>query len=283
MLFSMIVVNYYSEKQIENLLRLLCIEKHTDNFEVIVVSNSGVITSPPILRYCRVLYPDTNCGYARACNLGAKSGNTDILVFCNPDIHSTFAQIKELVDITKRNESIGLLSIDTSNSLGKASNVTIQNTSDKLIGCLYVFRRSVFEGLSGWDENFFLWGEDTDLCLRVRKLNLSTSVAQNSGITHDAGVTWRTNKLEKNILYTRVWLSSQTYLQLKHAGIQAARKYLAKQIMIELVRVVARKKPLGRAHHSLTHLKFCTFLLLKGTSIEDWVKFNGEKYKWQAV
>ena len=247
------------------------------------MSNSGVITSPSILRYCRVLYPDTNCGYARACNLGAKSANTDILVFCNPDIHSTFGQLKVLVDITKRNESIGLLSIDTSNNLETSPNVIIRNTSDKVIGCLYVIRESVFKRLSGWDENFFLWGEDTDLCLRVRKLNLSTSIAQNSGITHDAGVTWRSSKLEKNILYTKVWLSSQTYLQFKHAGILAAWRYLAKQIMIELVRVVARKKPLGRAHHSRTHLRFCTYLLVKGTSIEDWVKFDGEYYKWQTT
>lgn len=283
MLFSMIVVNYNSEKQIENLLGLLSKEKPKDQFEVIVVSNSGAIASEAILRTCQVLYCDVNCGYARACNLGAKSAQSEMLVFCNPDIHSTFEQIKYLVDVTKSSETIGLLSIDTSNNVGNSQDITILDVSNKVIGCLYIIRKRIFERLSGWDENFFLWGEDTDLCLRVRQLGLTTSIARNSGIKHDAGVTWRSNDLEKNIFYTKVWLSSQTYLHLKQTGIFAARKYLAKQIIIELMRIVSRKKPLGRSHNSLTHLKFCTFLLTKGNTVEDWVKFDGNCFKWQSI
>ncbi|GFD87122.1 hypothetical protein KUL150_31810 [Alteromonas sp. KUL150] len=166
-----------------------------------------------------------------------------MLVFCNPDIHSTFEQIKYLVDVTKSSETIGLLFIDTSNNLGNSQDITILDVSNKAISCLYIIRKRIFERLSGWDENFFLWGEDTDLCLRVRQLGLTTSFARNLGIKHDAGVTWRSNDLEKNIFYTKVWLSSQTYLHLKQTGIFAARKYLAKQIIIELMRIVSRKKP----------------------------------------
>ena len=39
---------------------------------------------------------------------------------------------------------------------------------DAITGCFFLIRKSLWHDLEGFDESFFMYGEDTDLCIRAR-------------------------------------------------------------------------------------------------------------------
>jgi GT2 family glycosyltransferase len=62
---------------------------------------------------------------------------------------------------------------------------------DAVTGCFMLVRRSLWERLGGFDESFFMYGEDTDLCLRARKLGSVCVVCPQATLVHHGGASDR--------------------------------------------------------------------------------------------
>jgi len=58
---------------------------------------------------------------------------------------------------------------------------------DAVTGCFLVMRRSLWNELGGFDTSFFMYGEDTDLCLRVREKGLRCVVTPEATLIHHGG------------------------------------------------------------------------------------------------
>ena len=57
---------------------------------------------------------------------------------------------------------------------------------DWVAGMFMIFRSEVFRSIGGFDERFFLYYEDVDLCRRLRKRGLSTIYHPGISVIHDA-------------------------------------------------------------------------------------------------
>jgi GT2 family glycosyltransferase len=57
---------------------------------------------------------------------------------------------------------------------------------DWVAGMFMLFRTDVFAALGGFDESFFLYFEDVDICARLRRLGLEVLVAPEARAIHDA-------------------------------------------------------------------------------------------------
>ena len=57
---------------------------------------------------------------------------------------------------------------------------------DWVAGMFMLFRKEVYAKLSGFDERYFLYYEDVDLCRRLRKLGYDVSLVPVVSATHDA-------------------------------------------------------------------------------------------------
>ena len=55
-------------------------------------------------------------------------------------------------------------------------------------GSFLLTRREIIEKLGGWDEDYFLYGEDLDLCFRIKKLGYEIIYDPHVSITHYGGV-----------------------------------------------------------------------------------------------
>jgi GT2 family glycosyltransferase len=53
-----------------------------------------------------------------------------------------------------------------------------------LNGCCFIVRRDVFEKLGGFDPDYFLYQDETDLCLRVRRAGYQIGHADKSAVYH---------------------------------------------------------------------------------------------------
>jgi N-acetylglucosaminyl-diphospho-decaprenol L-rhamnosyltransferase len=75
--------------------------------------------------------------------------------------------------------------------LGKKGTIPIDENKpiqsvDWAGGMFQVYPREVFKKLMGFDERYFMYYEDVDICLRAKKLNFKILVANELSIVHDA-------------------------------------------------------------------------------------------------
>ena len=60
-----------------------------------------------------------------------------------------------------------------------------------MTGCLLLIRRDHWNELGGFDESFFMYGEEADLCYRARAMGLRPTIAPEPTIIHYDGASDR--------------------------------------------------------------------------------------------
>jgi GT2 family glycosyltransferase len=70
---------------------------------------------------------------------------------------------------------------------------------DHVIGAFLVVRREVFERLHGFDERYFMYYEEVDLCLRARRQGWSTYFLSDARVVHSGNVS--SNQVRAHRLY----------------------------------------------------------------------------------
>jgi N-acetylglucosaminyl-diphospho-decaprenol L-rhamnosyltransferase len=196
-----------------------------------------------------------NKGYAAACNQGFKKGSAPSVLFLNPDVrvrHNTLEGASSyLADLT--NSAVGVVGVQLLDAHGHVQrscaraptlarllvhtvfldrvcpalvpthfltdwNHADTRPVDQVIGAFLMIRRRLFEQLGGFDERFFLYYEDADLCLRVRQAHWSVVHLACAQAEHDGGGT--TEAVKDRRLFYRA--RSQVEFVNKHNGLLAA-------------------------------------------------------------
>jgi GT2 family glycosyltransferase len=100
-----------------------------------------------------------------------------------------------------------------------------------LSGACILLRREAFEQVNGFDERFFLYAEDIDLCLRLRQAGWSLRYEADAIVEHDRGASSATTPVATALHYRH----SQLAFYRKHRGVlatQSLRLYLAFHFVI---------------------------------------------------
>ena len=198
--------------------------------QVVVVDNDSRDNSADGLQ--RLGYPlhvlrnKSNRGFAAACNQGAVAGNSDYILFLNPDT-CLFADslIKPLMFMEEpSNRKFGIVGIQLVGKNGSISRTCTrfptaamfffrmlgldrllpnrrlshfmsewdhrQNRGvDHVIGAFFLVRRSTFYSLEGFDERFFVYLEDLDFSLRAQKVGWQSYYFADAQAFHEGGGT----------------------------------------------------------------------------------------------
>lgn len=165
-----------------------------------------------------------NRGFAAANNQGIKAAKGEYILLLNPDTIVHAGALDRLIGFLDDNSDIGvcgpkLLNKDgiTYHSIGRFptfratlhgktffrsmgifrgyhkklrtndSSYDRQTDVDQLSGAALLIRRSVIEEVGLMDESFFVYYEDVDLCLRIRKASWRIVYVPGSLITHIGG------------------------------------------------------------------------------------------------
>ena len=172
---SILVLSHKSKNLVTNL-----INKFYNKFPIIVVDNSNDLELKRILNaeYSRVIYLSIdNNGYGAAINFGSNFIKTKYFLILNPDIEDI--NEKKVIYFekaaSKLNDKFSVLGPRYTNldiKSIKQSNENIEIANWKFISgaCMFV-KNETFRLLSGFDENFFLYFEESDYCLRAYKIN----------------------------------------------------------------------------------------------------------------
>lgn len=208
---SVIIVNYNGKQKL-----LECLESVSRTLsrdcELIVVDNASSDGSAAAIE---TNFPDvmlirskTNCGFGSGNNLGVLSSRGKYLVFLNPDTLVESGWLEALLAPFEINDRAGMVTArilladqpDRLNACGNSVHLTgltlcrgmgqpreaLEKLEevDAVSGAAFAIRRELFDTLGGFDEDTFLYMEDTDLSLRARLAGWSCLYAPDSIVLH---------------------------------------------------------------------------------------------------
>ena len=250
---SIILVNYNGSNFLFECLDSIEKVKISLTYEVIVIDNNSTDNSIQIIKTnfpsAILICNQANSGFGAANNLAAKYCKGKYLLFLNTDTILIENTPRILLDYLKQNEDVGVVSPritfrDGSYQLscGRLPNIAIEfldriryrldqkwhhvfgNLYDKqyssiqemgwLTGACLMMSRDVFEQIGGFDESFFMYFEDKDICKRVYEAGWKVVYYSQTSLIHLLGGSSSSVKKSANTYYR----DSQLYYYQKHLG-----------------------------------------------------------------
>jgi N-acetylglucosaminyl-diphospho-decaprenol L-rhamnosyltransferase len=276
-----VIVSYRSAATLRGCVEPLAAMPHVS---VTVVDNASpdaavdTIADLPV----EILRSERNGGFSYGCNLGASEGSAPLLLFLNPDARMDEGGLKALIGALEGEAAAALVGpriIEEGDELAWSQRrfPRLRSTfaqalflhrlwpraawTDELIrdpaayqragspewvsGACMLVRRDAFETVGGFDERFFLYCEDTDLCLRLRgaghtiRFEPAAEIRHVGGASSGAGET-RAIAARSRVLYAR-----------KHLGPLAAR---TEALGVALGEATHAATSLGRADTRRGHI-----------------------------
>ena len=215
---SIIILTYNSEKYIDPLIQSLN-KKYSEQLkrkeiEIIIADNESLDgTLNKAQKYkddVKIISNGGNFGYAKGNNLAFKKANGEYILFLNPDAklyHGDLLEVLNLFDDEKvgvvggriisldgkKELSCGkfynpfntlMLALGLENVIGLRFSPEREKKVDFVSGGFMFVRRKVFESINGFDENYFMYIEDSDLCYQVRKRGFVVKFSPKATIQH---------------------------------------------------------------------------------------------------
>lgn len=211
---SVVIVSYKNLDVLKDCLD--SIHKYNDignQLEVIVVEQSPEET---IYDYIKKNYEDiiiirnSNAGFGAGNNRGTEFASGEYLLFLNPDTILVEPIFSYAIKIFKQNPNLGLFGfklIDKHGNLNLSYNYIINfgiaqilyrkikkqpNFSNKKMyinGADIFIRNKLFRDIGKFDENIFMYGEEADICLRLKHTNYTVGYFDEKRIAHLEGGT----------------------------------------------------------------------------------------------
>ena len=224
---SIVIVTLKSEKVIHQ-----CIKSLNQNIPIIVVEHSDNKKLKEDLekKYnnLKCILAKSNLGMGSGNNIGLKAANTDYVLLLNPDVLLEDNTIEELFLASQNLANFSMLAPleKNFNNYGflnkKKSNKNLEDAPfevDFIDGFAMLINKKKFEEIDYFDENFFMYLENNDLCKRSRDKGDLIYIVPKSKINHLAAKAVD-KKYEDEVEFSRNWhwIWSKFYFNKKHYG-----------------------------------------------------------------
>ena len=214
---TVIIVTFKSEEKI-----FTCLNTIPKYVKVLIVENSN---DQKFKKYVENKYSNVKCilsgsnkGYAIANNIGLKQVDTKFGLILNPDTTLEENTLKNFFDCAEKNPDFWLFGPGNDQS----ENISLEKNSiqevNNLKGFGFFLNMKKFDN-DFFDENFFLYFEEIDLCESIKKKGGKIYLSKNIIINHDSASSVKKNEileLEKNRNWH--WMWSTFYFNKKHKG-----------------------------------------------------------------
>lgn len=241
MVITVQIVNYNSRSNLAKCL--LSVEKYFPReleLQVVIINNEEKKIESRSRNFgIDIVESGENLGFGKAQNRGSVVAKGKYLLLLNPDAQIFPGSVSSLLETFSADERMGIvgpLLLGEGGSLekshygqgktplsmvkekffkGKPASFSENNTFevDWVSGGAMMIKRDLFEQMGGFDENYFMYFEDVDLCLRARQLGWKVAVNPKSRVYHRGGQSFSSVKEKKKHYY-----QSQDYYLRKHFG-----------------------------------------------------------------
>ena len=225
-----ITIVLISHKSRELILKF--INNLSKNIQILVIENSSDFDlEKDIKQYKNVeIKFMKNNGYGCAINYARSYILTKYFFVFSPDIKNVDDKLinifVEKAQIIKSFGALGPRFLNVTEKSHKQSNIKEEiGEINSISGSAMCFDKSVFDAIGGFDENIFLYFEETDYCKRAKKMGYKMYQINKMSVDHTRGAnegvvkTENTNEVKKlEKLYSWHFIWSKYYLLVKHHG-----------------------------------------------------------------
>ena len=212
---TVIIVTFKSEEKIFS-----CLNTIPKYVKVLIVENSNDQKFKKCVenKYSNVkcILSGSNKGYAVANNIGLKQVNTKFGLVLNPDTTLEKNTLKNFFECAEKNPDFWLFGPGNDQS----ENISLEKNSiqevNNLKGFGFFLNMEKFDN-NFFDENFFLYFEEIDLCKSIKKKGGKIYLSKNIIINHESASSVKKDEileLEKNRNWH--WMWSTFYFNKKH-------------------------------------------------------------------
>ena len=220
---TFIIVAYKSENII-----FKCINSLPKNSKKIVIENSynSLLKKKLESKYDNIeVLISENLGMGRSNNIGIKMADTQFVHIVNPDTIFHNDTFEKLVESVKTINDFDIITPVHSNENYPNYKLKINEDINKNIisvdlidGFSMILNLKKFNKNILFDENIFLYLENDDLCMRVKKNKGNIYVIKNSKIDHLGASSSNLNNHKFECLRNWHWMWSKFYFNKKHYG-----------------------------------------------------------------
>lgn len=195
---TIVIASFKSEKKIKN-----CLNSIDKQAKVLVIENSNNLSFKENLEKefsnVECVLAGANIGYGSANNIGLKKVKTKYALILNPDATLHSSALENFIEATKKIYDFAIMApyiqeekdkFDKKNDLKNISPVEVGNVK----GFAMFLNISEFREVGFFDENFFFYFEEIDLCKRLinhgKKIYLipEIKIDHGGGLSHDQSI-----------------------------------------------------------------------------------------------
>jgi hypothetical protein len=230
-------------------------EESPHELELIVVDNNSGDGSVEAIRRefpaVKLVAQTENRGFAGGVNPGIQVATQPLILLLNTDAQTSRDSIEEAAQYMARLPEVGILGPQILSPQGNPQSSAWRDPSlkwmalravglsklktlnferyhektfteatavDCVSGCAMMLRRELLDELGGFDEDYFMYFEETDFCVRARRRGKQVHHAPVGEFLHEEGGTSKTVRLRTFLDFRR----SQILFHRKHGGVAAA-------------------------------------------------------------
>lgn len=258
-----VIVTYNSLEVIESCLTSL-LESGIKPFQIHIVDNGSTDGTVSLVSQSypeiRITESSENLGFSKANNLGARESSSRLIMFANPDTIFLPGAVERMVEALDSSEAgiCGPLILDRNlhpkpesylpppsvpglfllqthlwkpvylarRFLDRVLRPTSPRERRVLSGSCMLVSRETFLKVGGFDERFFMYAEDLDLCESISRAGFEVVQAPAARMIHLGGSTYA---VSRTVLFNS--LRARDILSLKHSGFFSL---VAKRLLVVL-------------------------------------------------
>lgn len=244
--------------------------------EIIVIDNDSSDNSCEMVMdlfpNVKLIENKENSGFSKGNNIAVKEAKGEYLCILNPDTVVSEDTFKKLLDFSKEKENLGIVGCQLIDGRGKflpeskrnipypkvafkkmigksndyyASHIQSDASSkvDVLVGAFMFVKKTVYDAVGGFDEDYFMYGEDIDLSYKVLKAGYDNYYFGETTIIHFKG-----ESTLKDANYAKRFYGAMQIFYEKHF-----KQYLVFNLLVSLaIQLLQRLKSVSNEEKILT-------------------------------
>ena len=222
---TIVIVSFKSEDILHR-----CIKSIDNKYPIIVVENSidKKLKLDLEQKYQNVncILPKENLGYGGGNNLGLSKVKTNYTLILNPDVILMENSIENFFITVNKFPNFGIIAPISANekydNFNHEKDINIKEV-ENVKGFAMFFNMKNLKKSNFFDDNFFLYLEEIDLCKRVRLMDAKIFIDPSIKVEHSGGSS-HVSEINKSMELSRNWhwMWSSFYFNKKHYGYLSA-------------------------------------------------------------